>query len=392
MSEHRIKVLAIVPSAFCYGLQQITIEVFSALKPKLDSHFLVTRWNDGEFARRLDKHVISYSYSWLGMFSRRLDFRNLKMSLHALIMLPKLYIDFALIVRKKRPDILFFANHHELILLLPMLLFQKRPIICHMHDPSPAIRFQRFTFKWYSRVVDSFVAISHDVAGRLGDLGCAMSRIQVIHNGVSVPDPDELKQSGMSRFGFKSTDFVLGIAGQMTLTKGHLDVLMAFGEVHKVDSRIKLLIGSKKVEPLYSILTKYINDQGLQEAVLFTDWLPSMNKFYAAIDLFILASRHKEGYGLVVAEAMAAGVPALITDSGGAVELIENDFDGWIVPRENPGIMANKIIEIARNSDGYKLVKSRVRSKIINEFSIEVSAERLYAHCALVKKLYGVRN
>lgn len=392
MSDKKLNVLAIVPSAFCYGLQQITIEIFSSLKSSVDAHFLLTKWNDGEFAKRLDRERIPYSYSWLGMFSRKLDFRNLKMSLHALIKLPRLYMDFILLVRKRRPDILFFANHHELILLLPVLILQRRPVVCHMHDPSPPIPFQRFTFKLYSSVVNSFVAISNDVALRLRDLGCENDRITVIHNGVKAPIRGDSNLLKVKKFGFGSQDFVLGIAGQMTLTKGHLDVIMAFGEVYKLDSRVRLLIGSRKIEPLFSVLIKYVEDNGLADVVVFSDWLPSMNDFYLSIDLFILASRHKEGYGLVVAEAMAAGVPALITESGGALELIENGVDGWVVPRQDHHALVEKILEILNNPDRYYEVQSKVREKIVKNFSLENSARRMYQHCEGINRSYGVRN
>jgi len=56
--------------------------------------------------------------------------------------------------------------------------------------------------------------------------------------------------------------------------------------------------------------------------------------FYNSIDILILASRHDEGYGLVVAEAMACGKPVIITDSGGAAEIVVNAESGFIVKKE----------------------------------------------------------
>src|SRR5437016_5488733 len=49
-----LKVLAIVPCPVCFGLQNLTLDFFGNLPTWVQSHFLNTRWSDGEFARRLD--------------------------------------------------------------------------------------------------------------------------------------------------------------------------------------------------------------------------------------------------------------------------------------------------------------------------------------------------
>src|SRR5205085_3779166 len=120
------------------------------------------------------------------MFSRKMDRVNLKMSLHALIKLPTLYFDFIRLKKKLRPDILYFANHHELIMLYPVLLFSKTKIVCHMHDPAPAIPFQIKSFKKYGGLVNAFIAVSENVRSRTIALGCRPEKIKTIHNGIEI--------------------------------------------------------------------------------------------------------------------------------------------------------------------------------------------------------------
>ena len=90
----KIKILAVIPSGFCFGLQHVSIDLFANSKNWIDPHFLITRWNDGDFEKLVSRHGFTYSFSWLGMFSRKLDWRNLRMSLHALSKVPRLYYDF----------------------------------------------------------------------------------------------------------------------------------------------------------------------------------------------------------------------------------------------------------------------------------------------------------
>lgn len=57
--------------------------------------------------------------------------------------------------------------------------------------------------------------------------------------------------------------------------------------------------------------------------------------FYQSADVLLLPSKH-ESFGMVITEAMACGTPAIsLVGSGGPEEIIENGFDGFVVPREN---------------------------------------------------------
>ena len=93
------RILAIIPSAVCFGLQNITLALFERMAPDVTCHFLITRWNDGEIPRRLERLGIPFSSTWLGMFSRKLDWRNLKMSIECLIKLPAAYVAFIRLYR-----------------------------------------------------------------------------------------------------------------------------------------------------------------------------------------------------------------------------------------------------------------------------------------------------
>ncbi len=377
MKEKPIKIAAIIPSAFCFGLQHFSIALLAELKHKVKVHFLVTLWNNGEFINLLNKNNFSYSLSWLGMFSRKLDGYNLRMSLHALVKLPVLYYDFIKLLRQQKPDVLLFANHHELILFLPVLAFTKIPVVCHMHDPSPAIAFQKRTFRWYGKSVRLFIAISEDVKKRLMDLGCNEKKIAVVHNGIAIPElyPATQQPSLFAKqFGWPADTFVVGITGQMTATKGHEDLLDAFAIARQQNSRLRLVIGGKKLEPLYAVLQHKIHEMGLQNFIGFSGWIDKVETFYQNIDLFILASRHDEGYGLVVAEAMAHGKPVVITNSGGAAEIVQEGLNGFIVPKLSPDILAQRIVTLSQNPDLCTRMGENARTRIKTDFDVEISA------------------
>jgi glycosyltransferase involved in cell wall biosynthesis len=380
MNNGKMKIVAVIPSGFCFGLQHISIDLFANSKKWIDPHFLITRWNNGDFEKLVRHHELDYSFSWLGMFSRKLDWHNMKMSLHALSKVPRLYYDFLTLIRKKKPAILFFANHHELLLLLPILWLVKTKVVCHMHDPSPAIPFQLKSFAWYGKRVNLFIAISEDVKKRLMKLGCPEKKIVVVHNGVSMPKIEHEGRSNrfVKQFDWPKDSFIIGITGQMTSTKGHEDLVEAFSKAVQKNEKLKLVIGGKKLEPLYGRLKYLIEENGLGKSVMFSDWLADAADFYQAIDLFVLASRHDEGYGLVVAEAMSHGRPVITTQSGGAVEIVEDGINGYIVQKQNAEEIAKKITILSEDSARYQDFSKKAIRRIEKHFTMEVATARFY--------------
>jgi len=84
--------------------------------------------------------------------------------------------------------------------------------------------------------------------------------------------------------------------------------------------------------------------QALDAEIVF---IPSVTqsrlvRFYREADCFVLPSRH-DSFGMVVVEAMACGVPAIVSDMVGAREAIEEGRSGWIVPRESDDALAERM-------------------------------------------------
>jgi hypothetical protein len=136
-----MRVLAIAPSPCCFGLQNLTLTFFGHVPGWVRPHFLTTRWTDGEFDRRLDALGIPHTSTWIGMFSRKLDWVNLRMTVHCLVKLPIAWLQFLRLYFSFNPNIIYLANHHEILLFWPLLIWIRRRVVCHMHDPPPAILF-----------------------------------------------------------------------------------------------------------------------------------------------------------------------------------------------------------------------------------------------------------
>jgi len=373
----KVKVLAIVPSAFCFGLQNLTLDFFKNVSPRIQPWFLNTRWNDGEFPRRLHAMGIPHSATWLGMFSRRLDFYNLKMTLHCLIRLPIAYWDFVRLYRRFRPDVIYLANHHEMILLWPLLFLLRHKVVCHMHDPPPPIPFQRMSFAIWRMAVNRFLFISESVRKRTALLGPIGPRDKLVMNGVHVSKlnlPRERDARFDDQFGWGQDVVIVGMTGQMTATKGHEDFLMAAKLIAGQNSKIRFVIGGRPLEPMFSRIKELVKEYQLTDRVAFSGWLPAPQDFFSAIDILVLASRHDEGFGLVVAEAMERGAVVVATRSGGAVEIIEDGVSGFLVSKNAPGEMTERVLELCSNPEMRKRLVQVGRTRVETQFNLTTQA------------------
>ena len=74
-----------------------------------------------------------------------------------------------------------------------------------------------------------------------------------------------------------------------------------------------------------------IRNYGLEKNVILEPWRDDLPSFYKSFDLFVSASNY-EGWGRAVIEAMAVGLPVVMTDAGLAGEVVKNNENGIVVP------------------------------------------------------------
>lgn len=159
--------------------------------------------------------------------------------------------------------------------------------------------------------------------------------------------------------------------GQFIYRKG-IDVLLracAF-----IDRNVYvLLIGGEPTEEYLSI----INELQLKN-IHFINFIDKekLKKYYAASDFFVLPTR-EDTWGLVVNEAMAAGLPVITTFSCVAgVELIEDGINGFLVDKDNPEQLANRMNLLIRDNDRCNEMGTKCLVKIQN-YTYESMADRI---------------
>ena len=131
----------------------------------------------------------------------------------------------------------------------------------------------------------------------------------------------------------KSSTPLFMFAGNVCLQKGVLDLMVAFRLLEPGSARL-VLAGA--IDPAIAPLLKYLPPGMELAGKLNRDALQRlMSESWAIVQPSI-----QDGFGMVAAEAMACGTPAIISQNAGACELICEGRNGWVVPARKPEALA----------------------------------------------------
>lgn len=225
-----------------------------------------------------------------------------------------------------------------------------------------AIVLDRLTLPLTSQLITVSEYLAEEVGLRGG------RNLQTIYNGQAPILFDDLSSSRLQfrlQWGIPADALVLGTIGRLHPTKGQTYLIKAVTQLHlKYPTVHLLLIGDG---PLRQDLDCELKRHAIPHTL--TGYLPQAYEALPAMDLFVLPSV-SEGMGLVLLEAMQAGVPIVASAVGGIPEVVRAGKDGLLVaPSDVAGISdaCSKIIE------NPALAKSLVLSGLSHwpKFSIE---------------------
>lgn len=101
-------------------------------------------------------------------------------------------------------------------------------------------------------------------------------------------------------------------------------------------------------------------------------------KLYQEASVFALSS-DEEGFGVVILEAMACGIPVVATRSGGPDGIVTEGADGWLVPLDDATAMANRLSLLCQDPHLNKAMGLQARKTIEARYAEEVAAQELLA-------------
>jgi glycosyltransferase involved in cell wall biosynthesis len=156
----------------------------------------------------------------------------------------------------------------------------------------------------------------------------------VIHNGVdqwrfSPGSADRWREQTRIAMGFGPRDYVIGMCARFYPEKNHRQLVDAIRILHIRGFPVKgLLVGDG---PTQRSVEEYARSAGLQEHVVFAGMQEDVRPFVSAFDVGVLCSLG-ETLPLAPLEMMAIGVPVVISNVGGAPEILRHGETGFLFP------------------------------------------------------------
>ena len=212
---------------------------------------------------------------------------------------------------------------------------------------------------------DIVMVLSNAAKQSLVQEGISEDKIFVNHCGVN-----------LSQFvSFSKEDdgiFKVIYCGNTSLRKGVHYLLQAFTELRLKNAEL-LLIGSLPTRKFSKLIEKYKVDN-----VCFMGTFPQskLHKIYAQGSVFVLPSI-ADGFGMVVPQAMACGLPVIVTENVGAADIVTEGADGFIVPVRDVDALKERILWLYKQPELRKSMGHAAMAKAKSELSWDAYGDRL---------------
>jgi glycosyltransferase involved in cell wall biosynthesis len=219
-----------------------------------------------------------------------------------------------------RFDVVHFRTHADWYFAGPMLakLRDKRLVLSATLDDSVPVLVNRYRPRlrpWASRgfgLFDAFLSISPKLDRETRGSGVPAEKCHLIPCGITVPEvPAASRLATRARIGAGPRDPVLLFVGGLCARKDPRALVEALPAVRRVAPRARLVLVGPELEPDYvAALRARVAELGLEDAVMLAGEQLDPHPWFAAADILAFASR-LEGFGTVVPEAMAHGLPVV---------------------------------------------------------------------------------
>lgn len=233
-----------------------------------------------------------------------------------------------------------------------------------------------------SRLVDRVVAVSHHTKSELLHFEkIADSKVTVIHNGINPKLTRNVSADALRReLGLSPDDIVVGNVGRLEPQKG-LDLLLAAApEVLRAAPNVRfLIVGGGSLE---ADLKAQAVSLGISDRVVFTGWRTDAIDLMQLLDVFVSTSNF-EGLPMVLLEATWFGKPIVATGVGGVPELVEDGFNGLILPDRDPARVAATLLRVVKDDVFRRRLGQNSRARYEERFTAQAMAsayQQIYEH------------
>lgn len=223
----------------------------------------------------------------------------------------------------------------------------------------------RLSNRWMDKKQDQMIAVCNKGKEQLIANGWGGERIQVVYNAVDMDAWAGTRVGTTMRdeFGIPDDRLVMLCASRFAHDKGHdylIRSLKRLGEITDVPFTM-VLAGDG---PLLEDVKQQVRELELEDRVVFAGFRKDIKNLYKSSDIYVNSSQH-EALSFLIIEAMAAGLPVIVTDMGGNRDIVAPDAShGALVVYDDPDSMAQAMKKMLEDGQ-YRAACAREALRVV---------------------------
>ncbi len=381
----KMRVLHIITGPLAVGGAEVMLQrLLEASNPDEMSHEVVSLTELGIVADRIRK--LGIPTHALRMSRNRFRIPN-----------PVKVLRLAALIRASRPDVVqTWMYHADLLGGLAAKLANGPRIFWGIHNSTLDKTHSRRTTRWtvdvcarLSRwIPDAIVTVSQASRDLHVAAGYDPLKFVFIPNGFDVtlfrPDP-AARHEVREELGLAEGDLAIGLIARVDPQKDHGNFFRAAALLANRRPAARFVLCGEGATERNQELVRAMSEHGLLERVLLLGLRSDIPRVLNGLDICTLSSAYGEAFPLAIGEAMACGIPCVVTDIGDCAFLVGDT--GRVVPPRDPEALARAWDGLIRlDPDGRRRLGLAARERIAAHFSLPRIAE---AYAALYRRVLG---
>lgn len=307
-----------------------------------------------------------------------------KMTLKKIPVIVKHFINLLMVLYRYRPDAVYFvpmvrglAFYRDCFFVILFRIFKVKTIY-HLHGKGIRDEIRSpvslIVYRWFFR--GALVITLSDLL--FPDISPLVERgsVYILPNAIGL-DHEEVREG---RHGGGDAPLQVLFVSNLMSTKGPLVLLDACMDLKGRDVPFQArFAGGDRLDLTGEEFQQAIGERELGDRVSYLGPVYGAGKdaLYGSSDVFVLPTTN-DCFPLVIIEAMAHGLPVISTDEGAVPEMVVHDVTGFIVEKNNPAALADRIEELARDRSLCERMSAEARKRFREKFTIEAFEKNLF--------------
>lgn len=287
------------------------------------------------------------------------------------------YWNLCQLVAQFRPDVVHSHMVHANIFTRLVRLFSPMGrLVCTAHNKYEGGRLRMLSYRLTNFLADISTNVSREAVEAFEHMKAVpKGQMLAVYNGIdcNVFSPKENSRIKTRESLLVSESCVVFVAvGRLVDAKDYPNLLNAYAlTCTSLTNSMLWIVGDG---PLRQALEGLAIELGIQKRVVFFGVRHDIAQLLRAADVFVLSSAW-EGFGLVVAEAMATGLIAVATNCGGVAEVV-GDWGILVPPEDSRSLSAALFSAATMPSEDARKIKLQARQRIVQQFSLDVAVDK----------------